>query len=106
MTNRLIDDAAVVTLGGDLDLYRAPEIRLALQEAVRKPRLIIDLGEARLVSAAALGELMLCYKQRMAVGLEAARLVVRSACVRKIFEITNLTRLWTFFESVEAACMP
>lgn len=106
MTHSALNDAAVVTLRGDLDLVRVPEIRLALQDAVRKPRLVIDLGEARLVSAAALTELVRCYKQRMAEGLESARLVVRSACVRKIFEITDLSRLWTFFDSVEAACMP
>lgn len=90
-------------LRGDLDIYRQAEIRRELQAAAGKRRLIIDLREARYVSAAALTELVRCYKQRVAGGLEAARLVVRSPYVRRVFDITGLARVWTLFESFDAA---
>lgn len=103
MTHPASGDTHVVVLRGDLDFYRQPEIRRTLQAAAGKARLIIDLREARYVSAAALTELIRCYKQRVANGLESARLVVRSPYIRRIFDITGLARVWTLFESLDAA---
>ncbi len=97
------DGARIVVLRGDLDVFRADEVRQALQEAAAEPLLVIDLSEARSISASTLGELVRSYKQRLNAGLQTARVVVRSAHVRKIFDITGLSRLWPFFESVDAA---
>lgn len=97
------DGAFIVALNGDLDVYRAAEVRLALQHAAAQQRLIVDLSEVGTISAAILTEFVRCYKHRMMQGLEPARLVVRSSVVRKIFEITDLGRLWPMFETLDAA---
>lgn len=98
------DGAHVVVLSGDLDVYRAPEVRMALDDARDKPHLIIDLSGAHTVSAAVLSEFVHCYKERRRLHFEPARMVVASKHVRRIFEITELAQLWPFFESLEAAC--
>lgn len=97
------DDAFIVALDGHLDVYRAAEVRRLLQDAAPQHRLVVDLSEVRTISAAILTELVRCYKQRMARGLEPARLVVQSSAVRKIFEITNLSKLCPIFDTLEAA---
>lgn len=100
------DDAFIVSLNGDLDVYRASEVRRLLQEAAAQPRVVVDMSRVATISAAILTELVRCYKARMAQGLEPARLVVRSSAVRKIFEITDLTKLWPIFETLDAARTP
>jgi anti-sigma B factor antagonist len=55
-----IDDAAVVRLVGELDLYNAPVLREALTAIVAEApaRLVIDLGEVTFVDSTALGVLI------------------------------------------------
>lgn len=77
-----------------------------LEMGVGNPRMIIDLSQATTVSAMVLGELIHNHKQRCARGLEAARIVLRSPLVRKLFDITHLTGLWPFFDTVCAASVP
>lgn len=100
------DDAYIVVLLGDLDVYRAGEVRRALRNGADKQRLIIDLSQAETISAAILTEFVRCHKHRHMRGLQPARIVLRSEHVRKVFEITKLAQLWLFFESVEAASVP
>src|SRR5215475_4520582 len=51
------DGAVVVSLGGELDLYNAEEVRSALLEACSgEPELlVVDLGEVRFIDSTALG---------------------------------------------------
>lgn len=97
------DDAFIVSLNGHLDIYRASEVRRLLQEAAAQPRLVVDMSNVLTISAVILTEFVRCYKHRVAHGLEPARLVVRSTAVRKILEITDLTKLWPIYESLDSA---
>lgn len=101
-----VGDAVIVALTGHLDVYRAPEVRRALSAASRVRRLIIDLSLVPSISAAILTEFVRCYKQRLAAGLEPARLVVRTHIVRKVLEVTELSSVWQIYPSLEAASMP
>lgn len=100
------DGAFIVALDGHLDVYRVNEVRRALNAGALQERLIVDMSRVPSLSAAILTEFVRCHKQRAADGLEPARLVVRSAPVRKILEITDLAKVWPLFESLEAASMP
>ncbi|HET9096504.1 MAG TPA: STAS domain-containing protein [Candidatus Baltobacteraceae bacterium] len=100
------DDAFIVSLNGHLDVYRASEVRRLLQEAAEQPRVVVDMSNVLTISAVILTELVRCYKARTAQGHEPARLVVRSTAVRKILEITDLTKLWPLFETLDAAQTP
>lgn len=97
------DDTFIVALDGHLDVYRAAEVRRLLQDAAAQERVIVDMSRVPSISAAILTELVRCYKQRAAQGLEPARLVVQSNAVRKIFEITDLGKLWPIFATLDAA---
>lgn len=99
----LYDEAHIVVFSGDLDIYRVPEVRKALERARDKERVIIDMSEVHTLSAAVLTEFVRCYKHRSRKQWEPARLVVTSRQVRRIFEITELAKLWPFFGSLEEA---
>jgi anti-anti-sigma factor len=96
-------ETQVVVLSGDLDIFRAGEVRQVLEAAAGEKRLIIDLREVRFISAAILSEFVRTYKERLRRGLEAARLVVRSPHIRKVFEITKLAGIWPLYDSLDAA---
>ncbi|HEY9179317.1 MAG TPA: STAS domain-containing protein [Candidatus Baltobacteraceae bacterium] len=100
------DDASIVVFSGDLDVYRAGEVRMALEQAQDEPRLIVDMRKVHTVSAAVLTEFVRLHKHRLDRKLEPPRLVVTSPGVRRIFDITQLSKLWPFFETIEAASMP
>lgn len=106
MANHGASDALIISLTGHLDVYRAPEVRRTLSAASRRPRLIVDLSQVASISAAILTEFVRCYKQRLAAGLEPARLVVRTQIVRKVLEVTELASVWQIYPSIEAASMP
>jgi len=55
-----MDGAVVVRLVGELDLYNAPEVRLALLGvcAEQPKRLVVDLGEVDFLDSTALGVLI------------------------------------------------
>lgn len=106
MAHALYDDAHVVVLTGELDVYGLGEVRRALAAAHDKERVIIDMSGVKIVSAAVLTEFVRCYKERRRQGFEPARLVAASPHVRRIFEITELSKLWPFFESLETARVP
>ncbi|HEX4930565.1 MAG TPA: STAS domain-containing protein [Gaiellaceae bacterium] len=55
-----LNGAVVVRLVGELDLYNAPEVRIALLElcAEQPERLVVDLGDVDFVDSTALGVLI------------------------------------------------
>jgi anti-sigma B factor antagonist len=55
-----IGEACVVRLGGELDLYNAPEVRDTLLEACSGSpgRIVVDLGEVEFIDSTALGVLI------------------------------------------------
>ena len=56
----LVGTACVVKLGGELDLYNANDVRVALADAcVDSPeRVVVDLGEVEFIDSTALGVLI------------------------------------------------
>jgi anti-sigma B factor antagonist len=55
-----VGDAYVVRLGGELDLYNAPQIREALTQVSVDPpqRIVVDLSEVEFIDSTALGALI------------------------------------------------
>jgi anti-sigma B factor antagonist len=96
-------DACVVKLGGDLDLYNAPQVRQALMEACEDApgRVVVDLSEVEFVDSTALGVLIEArtrLNNRRAFLLAAPGLETRRA-----LEISGLDRHFTVHESVPEA---
>jgi anti-sigma B factor antagonist len=98
-------DACVVRLGGELDLYNAPQVRQALTEAASESpaRVVVDLSEVEFIDSTALGVLIEARTRldnRRAFLLAAPGLETRRA-----LEISGLDRHFTVHQSVSEALL-
>jgi anti-sigma B factor antagonist len=100
-----VGEAYVVKLGGELDLYNAPQVREALAEACgdSRQRVVVDLSEVEFIDSTALGALIEARTRldnRQAFLLAAPGLETRRA-----LEISGLDRHFTVHESVSEALL-
>ena len=95
------DGTAVLTLTGELDLYRAPEIEDALAEAAgREPdarsegahRLTVDLRSVTFIDSTMLGLLLAASRRHRARGAEL-KVLVGPQTPMTAFEVTGVDRL-------------
>jgi anti-sigma B factor antagonist len=98
-------DACVVRLGGELDLYNAPQVREALSDAASDSpsRIVVDLSEVEFVDSTALGVLIEArgrLDNRRSFLLAAPGLETRRA-----LEISGLDRHFSVHESVSEALL-
>jgi anti-sigma B factor antagonist len=98
-------DACVVRLGGELDLYNAPQVREALGGATSDSasRVVVDLSEVEFIDSTALGvliEMRTRLPNRRAFLLAAPGLETRRA-----LEISGLDRHFTVHDSVSEALL-
>jgi anti-sigma B factor antagonist len=89
-------DETVVRAAGELDVNTAPELREQLAKLVNDGtrRIVVDLADVAFIDSTALSVLVSALKRlRQADGdLELAS---PNPSVRRVFEITGLTRLFT-----------
>jgi anti-sigma B factor antagonist len=98
-----LNGTVVVTLGGELDLYNADEVRKALAGAAdRQPeRLVVDLSGVEFMDSTALGVLIEARTKltnRRAFLLAAPRIETRRA-----LEVSGLDRHFGIHDTVDAA---
>jgi anti-sigma B factor antagonist len=96
------DDAVVVRLRGELDLYNAPAVREALFAAVTQAeRLVVDMSEVSFIDSTALGVLIETrsrLRNRGAFFLASPGLETRRA-----LEVSGLDRQFNVRDTVEDA---
>jgi anti-sigma B factor antagonist len=94
----------VIELGGEVDLYTAPEFKERMVGVVDagKKRLVVDLSEATFIDSTTLGVLVGGVK-RLRPGGGALALVCTDPNIRKIFEITGLDRVFSIHETRDEA---
>jgi anti-sigma B factor antagonist len=97
------DNACVVRLAGELDLYNAPVVRKTLVEACTDGpgRVVVDLSEVEFIDSTTLGVLIEARTRlpdRKGFLLAGARLETRRA-----LEISGLDRHFAVHESVDEA---
>ena len=103
----LANDAYIVSLGGEIDLYTAPRLERALQEltASGARRIVIDLGGAAFIDSTVLGVLLNALTRLDAGGGELV-LVSDDRRILKLLEITGLERVFriesTLTEAIES----
>ncbi len=95
---------AVLAVGGDIDVYTAPELRTALAAliAAGSERVVVDLSGTGFLDSSALGVLVGANKDLAARG-GSLRVVCATPNLLKIFEITKLTEVIAVHPTVEAA---
>ena len=91
-----LEDETVVRASGELDVNTAPELReqLARLYGQGTSHIVVDLSNVAFVDSTALSVLVSALKRlRQADG--DLELAAPNASVRRVFEITGLTRLFT-----------
>ena len=96
------DGGVVVSLGGELDLYNAEEVRAALLEACgdEPALLVVDLEEVRFIDSTALGVLI---EARSRMADRCFRLAAPGLETRRALEVSGLDRHFLVFGTVTEA---
>jgi anti-sigma B factor antagonist len=94
----------VVSLGGEVDLYTAPELKQELHRLVSQgaTRLVIDMSETTFIDSTTLGVLLSVVKRVRPEGGTVV-LVCPDRNVRRIFEITLLDRVFAIVDTRDEA---
>ena len=98
------DSGCVVTVSGDADLYAAANVERELVRLVEdgKRSIIVDLTDATFIDSTML-RVLLNVSKRLRPGGGELLVVCSEHNIRKIFKITLLDRVFTIFDSREAA---
>ena len=96
------DDAVVVALAGELDLYNAEEIRGVLAEAIASgPRcVVVDLADVEFIDSTALGVLI---EARAELGNNSFRLAAPQLGTRRTLQVSGLDRRLAVHDTVDGA---
>jgi anti-sigma B factor antagonist len=97
-------DTHVIQLGGEVDLYTAPEFKERLVELIEngKTKIVVDLSEATFIDSTTLGVLVGGVKRLRPAGGSLA-LVCSDQNITKIFEITGLDRVFPIHDTRDEA---
>jgi anti-sigma B factor antagonist len=98
-----VDEARVVRLGGELDLYNAKDVREALMDACgdSAQRVVVDLSEVEFIDSTALGVLIEA-RSKMTDG-RVFLLAAPGLETRRALKISGLDRHFAVHDSVPEA---
>lgn len=97
-------EITVVAVGGEIDVYTAPQLRSRLDEqiAAGRTRLVIDLSRVGFMDSTGLG--VLVGRLKLIRSHEGAlRLVCDSDRILKVFQITGLDKVFQIFDNTQDA---
>ena len=102
---RIGADEQVVAVAGQIDLYTAPELKVALSEAILEgaQRVTVDLSGTTFMDSTGLGVLVGAKKRLRALDGSIA-IVCPDTSIRRLFEISGLVHLFEIYDS--RAAMP
>lgn len=92
----------IIALSGDWDIYRRGELETALQPAHECADVVLDFSGITYADSTVLSVLAGMRKARVARGYPPCR-VVPSPPLSRLFEITQMSRLWPCYDTVDAA---
>jgi anti-sigma B factor antagonist len=100
----LTRELAIVSLSGELDLYTAERVRVAVDEAgaVGADNVIVDLSEISFIDSTALGVLVQETKRLEGRG-HSLVLVTNDPRTLRVFEVTGLDRVLRTFATLHDA---
>src|SRR5918911_3208046 len=103
-TEQLRGDAYVISLAGEVDLYKAPEFKQQLLDVIAEggKQVVVDFTNTTFIDSTTLGVLVGGVK-RLRTNDGRLALVCSDRNITKIFEITGLDRVFTIYPTrVEA----
>jgi anti-sigma B factor antagonist len=103
-TETISDDAYVIALAGEVDLYTAPEFKQQLLDVIGKgaKNVIVDFSDTTFIDSTTLGVLVGGVK-RLRTNDGQLSLVCSDRNITKIFEITGLDRVFAIHSTREEA---
>ena len=103
-TEQISDNAYVISLAGEVDLYTAPEFKQQLLEVIAQggKNVIVDFTSTTFIDSTTLGVLVGGVK-RLRTNDGQLSLVCSDRNITKIFEITGLDRVFTIHASRDEA---
>ena len=103
-TEQLSDDAYVISLAGEVDLYTAPEFKQQLLDVIGQgaKKVVVDFSDTTFIDSTTLGVLVGGVK-RLRTNDGQLTLVCSDRNITKIFEITGLDRVFTIYPTREEA---
>jgi anti-sigma B factor antagonist len=98
------EDPVVVTVGGELDLYAAPEMKECLGRALSGggSTLVIDMSEATFIDSTAIGVLVGTLRRVQDAG-GSLDLVCTHEDILRVFEVVGLDEVFAIHETLEDA---
>lgn len=98
-----VEGVKVIHVGGELDVYTAPELKEILAEAVEgRDRFVLDLSQVQFIDSTGLGVLVASQKQAQASSSDF-HLVLDDPYLLKIFRITGFDGVFSIFPQVADA---
>ena len=103
-TEQLGDDAYVISLAGEVDLYTAPEFKQQLLDVIGQggKQVVVDFTNTTFIDSTTLGVLVGGVK-RLRTNDGQLSLVCSDRNITKIFEITGLDRVFTIHPTRDEA---
>ena len=103
-TEQLGNDAYVISLAGEVDLYTAPEFKQQLLEVIGQggQQVVVDFSNTTFIDSTTLGVLVGGVK-RLRTNDGQLSLVCSDRNITKIFEITGLDRVFTIYPTRDEA---
>ena len=103
-TEQLGDESYVISLGGEVELYTAPEFKQQLLDVIGQggKHVIVDFSNTTFIDSTTLGVLVGGVK-RLRTNEGQLSLVCSDRNITKIFEITGLDRVFTIYGSRDEA---
>ncbi len=97
------DGTVIIRAEGDLDVYTAPRLKEALDEAVAGGRrMVVDLSEVHFIDSTALGVLVAAHREALSADSDM-QLVVGDPFLLKIFHITGFDGIFTIVPQIADA---
>ena len=103
-TEQLQDDAYVISLSGEVDLYTAPEFKQQLLDVIGQggKEVVVDFSNTTFIDSTTLGVLVGGVKRLRPSGGQLT-LVCSDRNITKIFEITGLDKVFRIYDSRDEA---
>ena len=103
-TEPLENDAYVIALSGEVDLYTAPEFKQQLLEVIGQgaTQVVVDFSDTTFIDSTTLGVLVGGVKRLRPAGGQLS-LVCSDPNITKIFEITGLNKVFPIHETRDEA---
>ena len=100
---RMVGEAVVLSLAGEMDLESAIDVRRALLDGLHQGRrLVIDLSAMTLIDSSGVACLLEALQAARKRGKDM-RLAAVGPSVMRVFQLAHLQSVFTFAPSVEAA---